>query len=34
MIRILAVVAALVCASPAFAQGLKLPAGADPQNTW
>ena len=33
MLRILAVVAALVCAGPAFAQGLKLPAGADPQNT-
>ncbi|HKY87240.1 MAG TPA: peptidylprolyl isomerase [Pseudorhodoplanes sp.] len=33
MFRILAVVAALVCAGPAFAQALKLPAGADPQNT-
>lgn len=33
MFRILAVVAALVCAAPAFAQGLKLPAGVDPQNT-
>jgi peptidylprolyl isomerase len=32
MIRILAVVAALVCVCPAFAQGVKLPAGADPQN--
>ena len=33
MIRILAVVLALVCAAPAFAQPLKLPAGVDPQNT-
>ncbi len=33
MIRILAVVVALVCASPALAQAVKLPAGADPQNT-
>jgi peptidylprolyl isomerase len=33
MLRILAVVAALVCASPAFAQRVQLPAGADPQNT-
>ena len=32
MIRILAVLAALVLASPAFAQA-RLPAGADPQNT-
>ncbi len=32
MIRILAVVAALVCAAPAFAQAVKLPAGVDPQN--
>ncbi len=32
MIRILAVVVALVCTSPAFAQ-VKLPAGLDPQNT-
>jgi peptidylprolyl isomerase len=32
MIRILAVVVALVCAAPAFAQ-VKLPAGLDPQNT-
>jgi peptidylprolyl isomerase len=32
MIRILAIVAALVCASPAFAQAVKLPAGVDPQN--
>jgi peptidylprolyl isomerase len=32
MIRILAVVAALVCVSPAIAQ-VKLPAGLDPQNT-
>jgi cyclophilin family peptidyl-prolyl cis-trans isomerase len=32
MIRILAVVVALVCAAPAFAQP-KLPAGLDPQNT-
>jgi peptidylprolyl isomerase len=32
MIRILAVVAALVCAAPALAQ-TKLPAGLDPQNT-
>jgi len=33
MIRILAVVVALVCASPALAQAVKLPAGTDPQNT-
>jgi peptidylprolyl isomerase len=33
MIRILAVVAALFCALPALAQPVKLPAGADPQNT-
>jgi peptidylprolyl isomerase len=36
MIRILAVVCALVCAGPALAQGnapAKLPAGLDPQNT-
>jgi peptidylprolyl isomerase len=33
MIRLLAVVAALVCAFPAFAQAPKLPAGLDPQNT-
>ena len=32
MIRILAVVVALVCAGSAFAQGVKLPAGVDPQN--
>lgn len=32
MIRILAVVVALVCAAPAMAQ-VKLPAGLDPQNT-
>jgi peptidylprolyl isomerase len=32
MFRILAVVVALVCASPAFAQAVKLPAGVDPQN--
>ncbi len=32
MIRILAVVVALVCAAPAIAQ-VKLPAGLDPQNT-
>ena len=31
MIRVLAVVAALICAAPALAQ--KLPAGVDPQNT-
>jgi peptidylprolyl isomerase len=33
MIRILAVLCALVCAAPALAQAPKLPAGADPQNT-
>jgi peptidylprolyl isomerase len=33
MIRFLAVVIALVCAAPAFAQTPKLPTGADPQNT-
>lgn len=32
MFRIFAVVVALVCASPAFAQAVKLPAGVDPQN--
>ena len=32
MIRILAVIIALVCAAPAFSQ-VKLPTGADPQNT-
>jgi len=32
MIRILAVLAALVCAAPALAQKPTLPAGADPQN--
>jgi peptidylprolyl isomerase len=32
MIRFLAVVIALVCAAPAFAQAPKLPAGVDPQN--
>ena len=32
MIRVLAIVVALVCAAPAFAQ-VKLPAGLDPQNT-
>jgi peptidylprolyl isomerase len=32
MVRILAIVCALVCAAPAFAQ-VKLPAGLDPQNT-
>jgi peptidylprolyl isomerase len=32
MIRIAAVLIALVCALPAFAQAPKLPAGADPQN--
>jgi peptidylprolyl isomerase len=32
MVRILAVVIALVCALPAFAQAPKLPAGVDPQN--
>jgi peptidylprolyl isomerase len=32
MIRILAVLAALVCAAPAFAE-TRLPAGVDPQNT-
>jgi peptidylprolyl isomerase len=32
MIRIFAVVIALVCAFPAFAQAPKLPAGVDPQN--
>src|SRR5471030_3336671 len=32
MIRILAVICALVCAAPAVAQ-VKLPAGLDPQNT-
>ena len=33
MIRLLAVVAALLLAAPAFAQPVALPAGADPQNT-
>ena len=33
MIRFLAVVIALVCAAPAFAQAPKLPTGVDPQNT-
>jgi peptidylprolyl isomerase len=33
MIRIIAVVLALICAIPAFAQAPKLPAGADPANT-
>jgi peptidylprolyl isomerase len=33
MIRILAVVAALFCVAPALAQSVKLPAGADPENT-
>ncbi len=33
MIRILAVVLALACAAPVFAQAPKLSAGADPQNT-
>jgi peptidylprolyl isomerase len=33
MIRLLAVVAALLLAIPAFAQPVTLPAGADPQNT-
>ncbi len=33
MIRLLAVVAALLLAAPAFAQPVTLPAGADPQNT-
>jgi peptidylprolyl isomerase len=32
MIRMIAVVVALVCALPAFAQAPKLPAGVDPQN--
>jgi peptidylprolyl isomerase len=32
MFRIFAVVVALVCASPAFAQAVKLPTGVDPQN--
>ena len=32
MIRIFAVIIALVCAFPAFAQAPKLPAGVDPQN--
>jgi peptidylprolyl isomerase len=32
MIRIVALVAALICAAPAFAQAPKLPAGVDPQN--
>ena len=33
MIRILAILAALAFASPALAQGARLPAGLDPQNT-
>lgn len=33
MIRLLAVLGALLLASPALAQGVKLPPGADPQNT-
>src|ERR1051325_12075608 len=33
MIRLLALVAALLVASPALAQPVSLPAGADPQNT-
>ena len=33
MLRLLAVVAALMFAAPAFAQPVTLPAGADPQNT-
>ena len=33
MIRLLALVAALLLAAPAFAQPVALPAGADPQNT-
>jgi peptidylprolyl isomerase len=32
MLRIIAVVLALACAAPAFAQAPKLPAGVDPQN--
>jgi peptidylprolyl isomerase len=32
MIRILAVVAALICVAPALAQTVKLPAGVDPEN--
>jgi cyclophilin family peptidyl-prolyl cis-trans isomerase len=32
MIRMLAVLAALVCAAPALAQPVQLPAGTDPQN--
>src|SRR3954464_15745323 len=33
MLRIFAVLAALVCATPSIAQPVKLPAGVDPQNT-
>src|SRR6187549_4046149 len=33
MIRVVALIAALVCALPAFAQAPKLPAGTDPANT-
>jgi peptidylprolyl isomerase len=33
MVRVFAVLVALMCALPAFAQPVKLPAGADPQNT-
>ena len=33
MIRILAVICALICVGPALAQAPKLPAGLDPQNT-
>src|SRR4051794_2783392 len=33
MLRIFAVLAALVCATPSIAQSVKLPPGVDPQNT-
>jgi peptidylprolyl isomerase len=33
MIRTIAIAAALLCATPAFAQQQQLPAGSDPQNT-
>ncbi|MBV9954461.1 MAG: peptidylprolyl isomerase, partial [Pseudolabrys sp.] len=33
MVRVAAVLFALVCALPALAQPVKLPAGVDPQNT-
>ena len=33
MIRVLAILCALVCVAPAFAQTNKLPAGLDPENT-